>query len=66
MTANKAVADNCQSLPKGKTMGLKNRAWSWEMGLAIKRHKEILWNDETVLYLDCNMTYALVKTCGTH
>ena len=47
-------------------MGLKNRAWSWEMGLAIKRHKEILWNDETVLYLDCNMTYALVKTCGTH
>jgi len=47
-------------------MGLKNRAWSWEMGLAIKRRKEILWNDETVLYLDCNMTYALVKTCGTH
>jgi len=36
------------------------------MGLAIKRRKEILWNDETVLYLDCNMTYALVKTCGTH
>ena len=23
MTANKAVADNCQSLPKGKTMGLR-------------------------------------------
>ena len=47
-------------------MGLKNRAWSWETGLAIKRSKEILWNDETVLYLEYNMTCALVKTCGTH
>lgn len=35
------------------------------MDLTIKGHKENFLNDGTILYLDCSMTYALVKTCRT-